>query len=318
MRFKDLSKLTTAAAISALLFTGLTAPVVQAEKVMKPVAVINGLEANGEVIIRKGNTFVTLRDLKLLGEYGLSYNTATKQITITSAGSKVILTAGSTALIHNGHPSTLSAAPFLHQGKTMIPLRAVTELFEGKVYWNAAAKTAYVNKLDPELQQALVSDDLTEARNAAINAPRISKLPQRPLIMTYMEMQGLNIYFPQGRADRFFEQDNDLLSYYEIVGDHAELKWQAKLDLPGKAAQHKNIYFTNAGFLKEIGEQPSSKDWTLAAFIFRYPIGATSYRFISSGKVDGDYGSVEHDTSSPDYKGIIVPIPGEDTLGVQN
>ncbi|UNK17514.1 copper amine oxidase N-terminal domain-containing protein [Paenibacillus sp. N3/727] len=312
MKFKGLKILATAAVLAAILTPSFSTQQVKAASttvsVSAPIAYINSDKAYGEVLVREGNIFVTLTDLKGLGDYNYQYDKVKKQVSITGKGTTVIVSAGSKTIQNNGNKQPLKVAPFLHKGKMMIPLRAVADAFNAKVYWNGPAKAAYVTKPRSETIADLKSKDLSTARNAAITVPHISKLPQAQLEMTYMEMQGMNYYFPKGKWDKYFILDNDLASYYEIHNNTAELKWQAKLGNESK--KHSNLFFLTATFKNEIGTQPNVKNWTIAQFIFRYPVGATYYGLINS-KGTLASGEVELDNHDPSYKGVIVEIPEE-------
>jgi hypothetical protein len=54
----------------------------------------------------------------------------------------VILTIGSTDMEVNGLTSKLDAAPFIKDGRTLLPIRALIEALGGSVEWNASTKTA--------------------------------------------------------------------------------------------------------------------------------------------------------------------------------
>lgn len=253
---------------------------------------------------------MTLTDLKNLGSYSFRYDKAKQQVTIRTKGTKAVLTIGSKTLQINDKKSTLSVAPFLYKGKTMIPLRAVSEAFGARIFWNGPAKTAYIAKPDAKATADLKSGNLTTARNAALKIPIVSLIPKPSPERTYMEMQGVNYYFPKSKADKYFEVDNDLASYYEIRNNIAELKWQAKLNYAKGKNAKSGIFFLPHYFEKEIGKQPDVSDWTVAEFQFRYPVGVTTYRLLNSkGEIAG--GFTELDTQSPSYQGVIVEIPEE-------
>lgn len=283
---------------------------VQAAGHIGPSAIINSDEATGDVLIRGGTTFVTLTDLKSLGIQNYQYNPAKRQITVQDTGNKVILTPGSKTILINGTGKTLAVAPFIAKGKTMIPLRAVSQAFGAKVFWNPSAKTAFIARTDAKTAADLKSDTLSTARNAALKLPRISLIPSPLLKRTYMEMQGTDYYFPAGKADRYFEADNDLVSYYSIHNGLAQLEWQAKIAPEKGKNDRTRIFFLPFHTLKEIGKQPEVKGWTVAQFKFRYPVGTTYYSLLNS-KGEIAFGNVELDNKAPTYKGVIVNIPEE-------
>lgn len=301
-------KAVTAAALLTTILTSVTA-VSPASAATKPTASINNVTASGEVLIKQGSTFVTLTDLKPLGNYVMKYDNSKKQVTIQGDHQTVILTAGSTSMEVNGVQKTLPAAPLLHKGKTMIPLRAVAQAFDADINWNGSLKTAYINKADAAMLADLKSSDLATARNAAAKLPYSSQLQKPELEMLPVEMQGVDYYFPKGKSNRFFLVDNDIAEYYEIQGGVKYLKWQGKLDYSAKTAANQNLFFLPP-IQAEIGKQPDVKNWTVAKFVFRYPSGVTSYRLLDRGKEWGE-GYVELDNHSPGYKGEIVTIPEE-------
>lgn len=314
MKFKGIKPLMTAAMLSTLLTSMLNPGQAQASpstnQTLSAKAYINSEQAYGDVLIRQGTTFITLTDLKSLEDYVYKYDNNKKQITMISKDTTVVLSAGSKHIRINGSNKSLYAAPFLNKGKTMIPLRAVADAFHAKIYWNASTKTAYIAKADAKVLAGLKSDKLVTARNAAIKAPRISLIPKPLIERTYLEMQGVNYYFPKHKADRYFELDNDLISYYEIRNSNAELKWQAKVDSNKGKNPKSDLFFLPFYFMKEIGKQPNTLGWTVAQFNFRYPVGSTYYSMLNSND-EFAFGDVELDNQSPDYQGVIVEIPEE-------
>ncbi|MCX6084390.1 MAG: stalk domain-containing protein, partial [Caldiserica bacterium] len=79
-------------------------------------------------------------------------NTTSQTFTVTYRSSSttapsslyVVLTIGSTDMEVNGMTRTLDAAPFIKDGRTLLPIRALIETLGGSVEWNASTKTATV------------------------------------------------------------------------------------------------------------------------------------------------------------------------------
>jgi hypothetical protein len=78
-------------------------------------------------------------------------NSAHKELVIArSSGSTsqkslyVVLTIGSTGMEVNGVVRKMDAAPFIKDGRTLLPIRALIEALGGSVQWNPAMKTATV------------------------------------------------------------------------------------------------------------------------------------------------------------------------------
>ncbi|NMO96133.1 copper amine oxidase N-terminal domain-containing protein [Paenibacillus lemnae] len=315
MKNKTWKVITTAALLTAFLAPAAQTAPAHADAAAASVktassAYINNTKAQGKVLLRQGTIFVTLNDLKSLGLYKFHYNNKSKTVTIQSQGTKVVLTAGKSTISVNGKETKLQSAPFIQDGRTMFPLRAASEAFGAEIYWNNHTKTAYIGKQYDVNVSHYEGNDLAASRNAALQLPRISKLAKAPLESTYMEMQGQDYIFQQGHSDKFFEVDNDLISYYEITDHIFELKWQAKMDMDKSTGKHSKLFFLPSLFKQEIGTQPDVQGWTVAKFQFRYPVGMTFYSLFDN-KQQLASGEVEHDTSSPHYLGVIVDIPEE-------
>ena len=53
---------------------------------------------------------------------------------------------GSTVYTYNGMPRTIEAAPFIEEGRTMVPLRFIAEAMGAEVDWIGATRTVTINK----------------------------------------------------------------------------------------------------------------------------------------------------------------------------
>jgi hypothetical protein len=89
-----------------------TAPVIENSRVLVPIAVIS--EALGE---------------------NAEWNAEEKSVTISSDDKNISLSIGEKNMTVNGETVTLDTAPEIINGRTMLPLRAVTEAFDKNVDW---------------------------------------------------------------------------------------------------------------------------------------------------------------------------------------
>jgi uncharacterized Zn-binding protein involved in type VI secretion len=79
-------------------------------------------------------------------------NTTSQTFTVTYSTSSsaapsslyVVLTIGKAEMDVNGMPVAMDAAPFIKDGRTLLPIRALIEALGGSVEWNASTKTATV------------------------------------------------------------------------------------------------------------------------------------------------------------------------------
>jgi hypothetical protein len=97
------------------------------------------------VQLRPGTNEVVIEAVDNLG------NTTSQTFTVTYAGTSTapssiyaVLTIGSMDMEVNGLTRKLDAAPFIKDGRTLLPIRALIEALGGSVEWNATAKTATV------------------------------------------------------------------------------------------------------------------------------------------------------------------------------
>ena len=104
---------------------------------------LNGLPLNAEVApeIISGRTFVPVR---LIAEtYGatVGWNAASRTVTIKLGEVEVILTIGSKKATVGGEAKTLEAAPYIKAGRTMVPVRLISEAFGLSVYYDSQTKS---------------------------------------------------------------------------------------------------------------------------------------------------------------------------------
>lgn len=299
--------------LAASILTAGTAPallsstVAEAATTHQPTAYINNVQAQYDVVIKQGITYVALTELQFLGDYTFGYNNKTKQISISTGSDKYILTPGSKTIKKNGQNATLSSAPILLNGKAMLPLRAIGEAFGAKVQWSQTAREAYIYTTDATLMKDYNSADLTVAREAAIHLPRFSELGQarleirNPLGPVDSSIQYI---FEQGKKDRFFiVEDNNLISYYMIKNGNVLLKWQANI---GKdAGTIGDLFFIKTKPVAEAGTRPSVKGQTLVSFMYSRMLEETSYEILNKS------GSINAGSIAPKKGKVIVEVPEE-------
>jgi len=98
------------------------------------------------VALFEGTNVVTVEASDMYG------NTARQELSVmrssASAGANrsllVVLTIGQSSMQVNGMPVAMDAAPFIKDGRTLLPIRALIETLGGTVQWNAQTKTATV------------------------------------------------------------------------------------------------------------------------------------------------------------------------------
>lgn len=114
--------------------------------------VINGERADCDVPpeIVNGRTMVPVRVLFEYYNADVSWNEVLRQAVIKSGSTIMIFNIDSRLMYLNGEPHTLDAAPFIKEGRTLVPVRFISEKLNYKVGWNESTRTVTVEKPDDE------------------------------------------------------------------------------------------------------------------------------------------------------------------------
>ncbi len=107
---------------------------------------VNGgkITTDAPAYIKAGRTMVPLRAIfEALGA-AVSWDDATKTVTGARAGEKITLTIGDNKLYKNGEKIILDTPAEINMGRTMVPVRAVSEAFGAAVLWDDAYKTVRI------------------------------------------------------------------------------------------------------------------------------------------------------------------------------
>lgn len=89
------------------------------------------------VITNSGRTTIPIRAVAEALGAGVGWEEATRQVTLTRAGTTIVMTIDSTTALVNEEPVEMDTAPYVSpEGRTMIPVRYVAEFFGQKVDWD--------------------------------------------------------------------------------------------------------------------------------------------------------------------------------------
>lgn len=110
------------------------------------VAVVNGKNYILEAVpqINSGRTMVPLR---FIGEsFGATfeYDATTKKISIQFNNSAIQMWIGKETAVVNGKEVQLDVAPYILNGRTLVPIRFISEVFGADVVWNPQTKTVLI------------------------------------------------------------------------------------------------------------------------------------------------------------------------------
>lgn len=221
------------------------------------------LDFNGQLadtparpVNKDGSVYVPIRVVEEIEGLTISrWDNASKTLTIAQRGTDATLTlkVGEKTAKKGAKTIGMSQPAQVINNRVMVPLRFVAEAFAADVAWNPDSKTVYVAKTTEQQKKSLHSGDLTAARLAALNLPKISSLPD--LDFSGDSLGTWSIYFPEGEYKSFFTVSNEVISYYRITDNAAQLIWEAALD----AKQSKESTFYAKGIIKEQGTRPEIK-----------------------------------------------------------
>lgn len=127
---------------------------------------LNGQEANNDVppLLEDGRMLVPIRDIAEPLEAEVSWDGLTKTVTVSRSGVSLTLQVGSETAVLDGQKIALSVPVRLFSGRTMVPLRFISEAFGARVEWDG--------------KQRLVNIWLADLLPQEIRAARTSKLLQ--------------------------------------------------------------------------------------------------------------------------------------------
>ncbi len=111
-----------------------------------------------EPIIEKGVTLVPFRAILESMGVAVEWNDKTKVISCRKGTTVVTLKIGSKTMTVNNKAVTLDVAPKIVNGRTLIPVRAVSQAFGAKVEWNSSIRLIEISTYQP------THEDITSAK----------------------------------------------------------------------------------------------------------------------------------------------------------
>ena len=125
----------------------------------------NRIDTENLARVINGRTMIPVRCLAEQMGADVSYDTSLKAARIVRAGVEIIMPIGSKTCTVNGKPFAMDVAPYIENGRTMIPARYVSELFGQSIQWVAETRTAAVTE-----NKTLAGDTNLEAWALAMGA----------------------------------------------------------------------------------------------------------------------------------------------------
>lgn len=113
--------------------------------------------------IKNGSTFVPLRVISENLGVDVAWDAKTKTVSIKDSGVDMVLKSGDkTVNVYRNEEKIdefeITAPPYSGQGRTMVPIRAVSQFFGKDVNWNDAEKAVYIADKNSETLQDTVNE----------------------------------------------------------------------------------------------------------------------------------------------------------------
>lgn len=188
---------------------------------------------DGQVV--SGRVLIPVKAIQSFNGVKMNWNPTIKQLKLQKGDSTVLLTVGKSVALINNKSVSLDVPVTIINGRTLVPIRFVSEVLNYNVELNPSTKLITISdRANSVLTENYKSDNLAISRIAALQFP----INNSGLLMLTADDEGLNstYYFPEGKSDSYFIQTADLVYHYEIKGGQAKLMWEAKLDTTKKSA----------------------------------------------------------------------------------
>ncbi len=100
-------------------------------------------------LVRGGTILIPLRSMFEQMGATVSFNSATKTVTVTKPGSEVRVTVGRPEVVINGETRPLDVPPTIYQGTLLVPVRVISEGMGAYVQWVPDKQVVVVRYLPP-------------------------------------------------------------------------------------------------------------------------------------------------------------------------
>lgn len=112
---------------------------------------VNGspVVADTPAVIQNGRAMLPFRSiLNALGvsNESICWNAGSRSIEIRHDGTYIFLMIGSDFALVNDMPTTLESPPLIRDGRTLVPIRFISEALKAAVAWDAATKTVSITQ----------------------------------------------------------------------------------------------------------------------------------------------------------------------------
>lgn len=172
--------------------------------------------------IRDGRTMIPIRALAEPLGADVGWDQATRQVTLKRAGVTIVMTVDSTTAYVNGKAVEMDVAPYITNGRTLIPARYVGEFFGQKVDWDGEKRQVVVTE-----DKSVVGESNLERWAIPMGAIQLGLNEGSHRWFAYKRAFTVSNYTPNGgRGSREVlpaERCRDMLSYSWDINSREDL-----------------------------------------------------------------------------------------------
>jgi len=278
---------------------------------------LDGEKLNFDVspILENGRVMVPMRVIFEALDAWVEWDNDTGTITANNDNNTVRLTVGKRKAEINGDAVKLDVPVKVFQGRTLVPLRFVSEALGTEVEWQEKSQTVVIKYYSLYYSKALAQlkeGDLVSARETVITAPKKYLYPKLPYLGE--ASFSYTYFFPEGEALKYYSWQGDNLSYIEVRNDVFTVIWETLIrydsENNGEALEEKD---TISRFFKSFNSRILQGERGEAPLIEK-PLVFFEHHPVTSGLL---YGTIDihgkaivlGDTNR--YKKRVVHIPDE-------
>lgn len=250
------------------------------------------------LLTEEGRMLVPIRALASLG-FQSTWDASTKTATVTNdVGDIIRITADNTTAYINGTAVTLDVPAQIIQDRMMVPIRFITEGLGYTVEFEEVRDILFVRSPGYAVdEEVLNSNDLTEARKAAISLP----LEADFMILKFGAHKIYNYRFPHGEALRYVYSDSYVNTIVEIRDGRAYVVAQYVYGgAPGSLSHVR-------GIITEENQYEVTKPFERGTSYLKQENGTGSFTYYDAAgeRYRGTY-------RMKNYGDIIQPLPDKD------
>jgi hypothetical protein len=143
-------------------------PIASAQRISTTVDGRTVVYPDVEPVMMNGRVMVPLRGVfEHMGAY-VEWDSLSQEVKVTDEGTVVLLRIGSSTATVNGNIVPIDAPATMLRGRTMVPLRFISETFGHDVYWNAPVRTVEITTVAAENTDPPPYGMMTIARDTVI------------------------------------------------------------------------------------------------------------------------------------------------------